>query len=311
LGKADVVGLQQQAQQKQSDNMLLLNTVTAFTDESFKKMFLTEAKMYTVSREENGKPVVRELSPQEKANLQPGPDGKVHIANNGIFNGSELDPSAAAKYAEQNGGAAYFIHFPQASNVVSELLIAGYQKHLEGDTLGLTNATQEVKNAMYQYGQSGLQLDGHSRGSMTIGNAMESLAKEPGAQGTLSNTTVNFYGPAYNAQQADELLSWLQNRSSMTPEEKARTMLMFQNHNADPVGSLPLVGNNPGTGGTLPQGSSRLREQIRAVTGQKDTVHNCYGAGDEACRQFWRDSPNQQPVLQPARPELLNNRLAP
>jgi filamentous hemagglutinin len=38
LGKADVVGLQQQAQQKQSDNMLLLNTVTALADDGLKKM---------------------------------------------------------------------------------------------------------------------------------------------------------------------------------------------------------------------------------------------------------------------------------
>jgi filamentous hemagglutinin len=315
LAKPDVAALEQQAQQKQADNMLLFKTAVAFTDGAFKKMFLTEAKMYTLARgedgsvlkDEQGKPQFRELTNEEKANLKPGPDGKVHIANNGIFNGGELDPSAAAKYADQNNGATYFIHFPEANNIVSELLIAAYQKHLEGDVFGLTNATQEVKNAMQQYGQSGLQLDGHSRGTMTVGNAMTSLTKEPAAQGTLNKTTVNFYGPAYNVRQADELLAWLQNRDSMSPEEKNKAMLMFQNHDADPVGSWPVVGNNAGTGGSIPDGSNILLEQIKAVTGQENTVHNCYGAGskDGACVNFWKDT-GGKPVSLPARPDLLN-----
>ncbi len=319
LAKPDVVALEQQAQQKQADNMLLFKTAVAFTDGAFKKMFLTEAKMYTVARgedgavlkDEQGKPQFRELSNEEKANLKPGADGKVHIANNGIFNGSELDPSAAAKYADQNNGATYFIHFPEANNIVSELLIAAYQKHLEGDVFGLTNATQEVKNAMQQYGQSGLQLDGHSRGSMTVGNAMTSLTKEPAAQGTLSKTTVNFYGPAYNVRHADELLAWLQNRDSMSPEEKNKAMLMFQNHDVDPVGSWSVVGNNAGTGGSIPHGSNILLEQIKAVTGQENTVHNCYGSGDAKCNPFWGDNKIRKPIAKPARPELLNQGAAP
>lgn len=315
LAKADMPGLQRQAQKNQADNMLTYQAATALTDPAFRQMFLREAKMYAIVKHEdgsialnsNGAPRFRELSTDEKSNLQPGPDGKIHIANNGIFNGTEFDPSAAAKYAAQNNGAAYFIHFPEASNAVSELLIAAYQKHLEGDTLGLTNATREVKDAMTQYGQSGLQLDGHSRGSMTVGNAMESLARETGANGSLGNTSINFFGPAYNAQKADELLAWLQNRGGMTSEEKGRAILMFQNHIADPVGGLPLVGNNPGTGGTVPPGSSALVEKVRAVAGQKITVHNCYGAGDPdgACQKFWRDT-GGSPVSQPARPELLN-----
>lgn len=259
-----------------------------------------------VLKDEQGKPQFRELTNEEKANLKPGPDGKVHIANNGIFNGSELDPSAAAKYADQNNGATYFIHFPEANNIVSELLIAAYQKHLEGDVFGLTNATQEVKNVMEQYGQSGLQLDGHSRGTMTVGNAMASLTKDPQAQGVLNKTNVNFYGPAYNVRQADELLAWLQNRDSMSPEEKNKAMLMFQNHNADPVGSWPVVGNNAGTGGTIPQGSNILLEQLRAVAGQENTVHNCYGGRNPNCDSFWNDSPTNKPEAKPARPELIN-----
>lgn len=139
---------------------------------------------------------------------------------------------------------------------------------------------------------------------MTGGNAMESLAKVPGAQGALSNTNVDFFGPAYSVRKADELLSWLQNRSGMTPEEKDRAMLMFQNHDADPVGRWTMVGNNPGTGGTIPQGGSTLAEQVR-VLGGENTVHNCYGNGGVKCEKFWNDSPEKRPVSQPARPELL------
>jgi hypothetical protein len=38
---------------------------------------------------------------------------------------------------------------------------------------------------------------------MTIGNAMESIAKMPGADGILAGTTVSFFGPAYKAAKAD------------------------------------------------------------------------------------------------------------
>ncbi|WP_404549502.1 hypothetical protein, partial [Dyella jejuensis] len=94
------------------------------------------------------------------------------------------------------------IDFPEASNALSELLVAGYQKNLENDFFGLTNATVETKDMMLLYGETGLHFDGHSRGSMTIGNAMESIARMSGSQGILSNTTVGFFGPAYNAAKA-------------------------------------------------------------------------------------------------------------
>ena len=319
LAKANVSAMQQQAQQQQADNMLAFKAAVALADPAFKAMFLTEAKIYTnvkdkdgnIVPDKNGNPKFRELSLEEKSNLKAGPDGKVHIANNGIFNGTELDPSAAAKYAQQNNGANYFIHFPEANNSVSELLIAAYQKHLEGNVLGLTNATQEVKNLMQQHGQSGLQLDGHSRGSMTVGNALESLANDSNTKGALSNTSVNFYGPAYSVKKADDLMSWLQNRSSMPSEDKNKAMLLFQNHNADPVGGWSVIGSNPGTAGTIPPGSSTFVEQIRAVTGQKTTVHNCYGSGGKACEQFWNDSPNNKPISLPALPENLAPRVKP
>ncbi|MDX1253530.1 MAG: hypothetical protein IDH49_15020 [Gammaproteobacteria bacterium] len=155
---------------------------------------------------------------------------------------------------------------------------------------------------MLQYGQSDLQLDGHSRGSMTIGNAMESLTNSPNAQGSLSGTTVNFFGPAYNAQQADGLLSNLQNRSAMPEEQQSGTVLQYMNHVADPVGGL--IGGNPPTGGTIPAGSSEFQEWVRAVTMQKDTSHNCYGdiGKRPGCDALWDGEPSQLIPVPPVIP---------
>jgi filamentous hemagglutinin len=224
--------------------------------------------------------------------------GQGHIATNGIFN----DKEHAKKYADQHttsDGKQYAVVFSEADNIVSELLVAGYQKYLEGDILGLTNATQEIKEEMNQYGQTGLELDGHSRGSMTIGNALESKIKEDNAQGSLSDTTITFFGPAYNAKKADDLLSVLQNRTAMDSATQASEVLKLQNHIADPIGVL--IGGNPATGGSIPEGSSMLQEMLRAATGQDVTSHNCYGKShDLTCQNFWKDSLTQHPISQPA-----------
>ena len=200
LTKADVAALQQQAQQKQADNMLLLKTATAFTDPAFKAAFLDQAKMYkkVVVTDEDGKTTTQwqEMTPEEKAAIPPGS----HIANNGIFNGGPNDPQPAQNLAEQNssGEVDYLVHFPQANNMISELLVAGYQKFLEGSTLGLTNATQQNVDLWNQTGGS-ITLDGHSRGGMTVGNALTAVQEQGRTGGT---TNVNLYGSAYNAQDA-------------------------------------------------------------------------------------------------------------
>jgi filamentous hemagglutinin len=45
------------------------------------------------------------------------------------------------------------------------------------------------------------------------------------------------------------------------------------NHVADPVGRF--IGSNPPTGGIIPEGSSWLGQASRAITGQKNSPHNC------------------------------------
>lgn len=305
--RQDVQAMKRTVEAERAIKAEVVQQASKFTDEAYRTMFVKTHKMYEVLKdkdgttlhdEKTGRPMLRELSDAEKSNLKAGPDGKVHIAANGIFN----DSQAAGTYADQHSttkGPQYLVHFPEAVNTVSELLVAGYQKFLEGDTMGLTNSTTQVKSSIDQYGATGLQLDGHSRGAMTVGNAMESQTTEPNAQGSLKATTINFFGPAYNAQQADKLLSNLQDRQSLPVDQQPATVLQFQNHAADPVGGL--IGGNPATGGTIPEGSGIAREAVRAATGQPNTVHNCYGMSrDAACTKFWDGSYPQAAPAQPA-----------
>jgi filamentous hemagglutinin len=294
----DVDGLERSTQAEQEIKALTITEAGKVTDESYHVLFEEKAKLGRAEIDKEGNSKIKELSDEEKENLTASADGKVHIATNGIFN----DEDSAAGYANQHttsDGNQYIVDFPKADNVLSELLVAGYQKYLEGDILGLSNATEAIKEDMNKYGQTGLELDGHSRGSMTIGNALESKIKEDNAQGSLSDTTITFFGPAYNAKKADDLLSVLQNRSAMDKATQVGEVLKLQNHIADPVGGL--IGGNPTTGGTIPEGSSMLQEMLRAATGQQNTSHNCYGAGNKSgmCENFWKDSPIQRPISQP------------
>jgi filamentous hemagglutinin len=205
----------------------------------------------------------QEMTPEEKAKIEPGS----RIANNGIFNGGPNDPKAAQDLAEQNssGGAQYLVHFPQANNLVSELLVAGYQKFLEGGTLGLTNATQQNVDLWNQTGGS-VTLDGHSRGGMTVGNALNAVNEQGGKGGA---TNVNLFGSAYNAQDAANTVNQITN---------GQGQVTSQVHKDDFVGTA--LGGNAATGGATPTGSSTLQEWIKMLGGNS-TVHNNYGKGKE------------------------------
>ncbi|BCM23768.1 two-partner secretion domain-containing protein [Methyloradius palustris] len=283
LAKPDVEALQNQAQQEQVDKQLLLTTITTFTDEAFKKSFLTKAKMYEIARDEktgkvitdeNGNPVTRELNDEEKLSLKAnGGNKRLNVFTNGIFN----DETSAANYSVQIteapvGEKVYLVYFPDANNFFSELMIAAYQKNLEGTTLGLTNATQEIVNLSQQYGSEGLNLVGHSRGGMTIGNALEALENMGNNQNILSGTNIKLVGSAYSAQDAANSLSDLSGG--------AQTSVQLQNHVDDFVGRL--IGGNPTTYGNTPTGSSMIQEWIH-IFGASPTTHSCYGAASSAC----------------------------
>ncbi|MFO1257611.1 MAG: hypothetical protein U1E78_04250, partial [Gammaproteobacteria bacterium] len=243
------------------------------------------SNQHNVTKDENGKPTATPMLAQEESPTI-GSDGKAHVATNGIYNNLE----AATKYAEQHNLAdetVRLIHIPEAESALGELMLAGYQKFLESDFFGLTKATEDIKSLLLEHGQEGVHLSGHSRGSLTIGNALESLAKLPDAKGMLKGTTIDFFGPAYNAEKADKLLAYLQDRDSITdPEERARLAIKMENHFLDPIGRW--VGGNPGTGGVIPKGENMITVVLKAASGRANTSHNCYGkGGGEGCKKLW------------------------
>ncbi|MFT3960420.1 hemagglutinin repeat-containing protein [Propionivibrio sp.] len=268
--------LEKTAEAERTIKQEAVKAATLFTDEAYRTSFLEKARMYKVLRNSesgevirgaDGKPVMVELTDAEKWALRPEPGGKLNIFTNGIFN----DTAAAAGYAVQMselppGQDIYLMYYPQASNAVSELLVAGYQKFLEGNVGDLANATQEIKRLMATYGEDGLNLVAHSRGAMTVGNAMASLANDPGSASILTNTSIKFVGPAYNTQTAADLLNWLSSGNV--------TSVRLQNHADDFVGSF--IGGNQATNTQRPDESSRLTEWFR-IFGEAPTVHSCYG----------------------------------
>ncbi|MFT5534894.1 MAG: filamentous hemagglutinin [Candidatus Paceibacteria bacterium] len=292
--KLGLQAMERTVQAEQAIKETVIAETFKLSDEAYRKLFLKSSIVIAlVTDPETRKLTSRQLSDEEKQNLQPAEDGKVHVSTNGIFN----DQEAAIKYVRQHSlltGPQYLVYFPEANNVVSELMVAAYQSFLENKTLGLSTTTEEVKRISDQYGQTGLQLDGHSRGTLTIGNVLEAKAKEEQAQGSISKTTVSFFGPAYNAKKADGLLSILQDRAAMdNMQAQMESVLTLQNHVADPVGII--LGGNPATGGTIPENSTALTEMIRAATGKPDTSHNCYGSTNNRpeCGPFWSSTPSQ------------------
>ncbi|MGK8716210.1 hemagglutinin repeat-containing protein [Pseudomonas aeruginosa] len=284
--KIDIKELEQQARAEQVIKTAVTAQAFKFSDDAYRTMFLDEHPIYRVELNAEGKvvfdefghAVVHKLSPEEKANMQAGSGGQVRVGVNGIFN----DADAAAYYADQhNGGVVqplYIVHFPQADSMVGELMVAGYQKFLENNFWGLSNSTQEVQNLMRQYGISGLLLDAHSRGSMTVGNAMGSLIND-GDSGILANTDINFYGPAFSAQRAADLLYQLSGGT--------KDLVNLQNHKDDFVGSI--LGGNPATHSLRPDSSNKVKEWIRMFS-SPNTVHSCYGFAGRECTDRYNDA---------------------
>ena len=248
---------------------------SALTDEAYRTIFIAAAEVYRIVLGEDGEVTRQLLTSEEKRNLQPGSNSNIAVFSNGIFN----DENAASEYAVQMsqiapGDGVYLVHFPQANNAISELLVAGYQKFMESELFGLSNATKELQSLAENYGNTGLDLLGHSRGSMTVGNVLEVLSQREGSEGMLSNTNVSFFGPAYNAEKAASLLYFLSAGESSS--------VTLQNHADDFVGVL--LGGNSATYDTRNTGRTRLGEWLNMFN-ESPTVHSCYGGEIEACER--------------------------
>ena len=223
-------------------------------------------------------------------------ESKYVVAFNGILN----DRNSAAKFAVQNYIAGrddktgnidqkiykdvYFVHHPEAKNGLSELLVAGYEKMFEtsfGNLLGMDNSSLQAMNIMKQYGKDDLYLGSHSRGTLTLSNALKALNTEDNRdKKLLSGTTIKMVGPAADVTRADGYLSQLQTGKERTTSDGS---IRIENHASDPVGSMPiLLGGNPATTSenNLNKG---LVERISDIFGDNSSVHNCHGLGQRQC----------------------------
>lgn len=286
--RQDLRAIEHAAQTAQTIKQQTYKEAVPLADEAYRVSYLEKARMYHVLRDEesgeivkdqDGRPVMRELSDAEKLALKSEPGGRLNVFTNGIFN----DEAAAAGYAVQMselpiGEDVYLVYYPEADNGISELMVAGFQKLLEGGIADLSNASQEVKGLMEQHGSEGLNLVGHSRGAMTIGNAMEVLSKEPDSSGVLANTEIKLVGPAYSAQVAANMLDEM--------SDGKQSVVLLQNHADDFVGRI--IGLNEATYDLRPPESNKLHEWF-TILGKAPTVHSCYGTGavSDKCRSSY------------------------
>ena len=249
---------------------------------------------------------LHELSDQERNQLQKvtytdpktgKTESKYVVAFNGIFN----DRNSAAKFAVQNYIAGrddktgnidqkiykdvYFVHHPEAKNGLSELLVAGYEKMFEtsfGKLLGMDNSSLQAMNIMKQYGKDDLYLGSHSRGTLTLSNALKALNTEDNrAKKLLSGTTIKMVGPAADVTRADGYLSQLQTGKERTTSDGS---IRIENHASDPVGSMPiLLGGNPATTSENNLNKSWLQRTADMFSDERLSVHNCHGLGQRQC----------------------------
>ncbi|WP_144754693.1 hemagglutinin repeat-containing protein [Bartonella saheliensis] len=309
ISPIDVGKLEQIVHENREMATQLLEEGFKYSDESYKTMFLKEHPLAVVDRDEqgniiyktdeNGEPIedargqkipkFHYLTEEEKQHLQEGADGKVHVSLNGIF----TPPEEAAVYAEQHAkdknAPLYFVVFPEADSAISELLVAGYQKFLENNFWGLTNSTQEAKDLMFRYGNTGLHFDAHSRGSLTNLNMMNSL-KQEGVHGIANNTTISFHGPAANVLAAANLLRYL--------SDGKQTTIGFDGHKYDFVSRW--IGGNGYTYETAPAGSNAWKEAWKMFSDPRN-VHTCLGSVDDMCHKLYGTSHLKQFPLSKSR----------
>ena len=199
---------------------------------------------------------------------------------------------AAAKYASQNYVATngengqpngrvykdiYFIHNPPAQSRIGELMTAVYQKVFEGNIGSLGNSTIQVRDLMLRYGRDDLFVGSHSRGTTVVHNGVDDLARDPANRGALSGTELKMVGPATHVANADRQYVYLQGDSA-TPRH-----IQIENNANDFVGSQ--IGGNPPTMHDAPAGQGWWGS-IPDIFGSPASAHNCYGLGNQTCRDL-------------------------
>ncbi|WP_245942683.1 hypothetical protein [Phocoenobacter uteri] len=133
---------------------------------------------------------------------------------------------------------------------------------------------------MKQYGQKDLFIGSHSRGTMTVGNALRELNTEENREkALLSKTDIKMVGPAENVSQVDKILNQLQGLGDERTNKEHS--IRIESHEGDMVGGFP-IGNNPSTTNTNTHKKGNI-SMILDIFGDKSSSHNCYGLGQTQC----------------------------
>jgi filamentous hemagglutinin len=271
-------------------------SVEFFTDEAYRVMFQTKPKYYkitcvnepcTYDAKAGGNPneniKAEEISEAEMIKLAQAikngdmAQGKIVLAINGIFNGQEGKVDRAGQLAIQNTEAikdpakverfgetkptVILLHYPEANNFISELMVAGYEKFL-AKSFGYTNYSTSYANSVQQLAPYGLSSEGHSRGTLVQENAFN-LLRDQGWQAP-ADMSVRMRGAAVS--EAESSVSSI----GMRPDRQ----LNYFSHPNDPV--TVFVGSAKGDVGAAWQ------EWWRVFT-TPNSAHSCYGTGVAGC----------------------------
>ena len=286
----DRQALQKEVEVRREIQSMTVKTVEFFTDEAHRVMFKVTPKILKVTcRQEpcayggegtadaNRKIIVdgKEVNNIAFEEVKPWDipkDGSARIAINGISN----DEQRAAELAMQNTPLdretkskpteIYVVYYQQSNNVASELIVAAYEKHM-AKTFGYTNPDVVSAALIQQQGDNAVLVEGHSRGSLVVDNALTIL--KDGSH-TNNNLSINVYGPAVNQQKLETSFSGVNN------SEDAKPNYFYQTN--DPVSTV--VGDAK-DGLFIPS----LLEFWNVIM-TNNSAHSCYGTGAPGCKPF-------------------------
>ncbi|MEJ7139175.1 hemagglutinin repeat-containing protein [Amphibiibacter pelophylacis] len=250
LDKADVVALQDKAQQKQASQQLLINALAVVGDKIYRKE-TEEKKLIRIQCETaNKENCVRQDSvtlDQIKAIK-----GKITAVNNGMLNSEEQ--TLIVGYMQSTGiqlqdGVLVVVN-PQANDVISEGAWVTWKKIEQVFGFG-TSSAGELNLALVAIAASqGAKLDtiSHSAGNFAVDEMLRKL-QDSGVKDAAVGT-VTMFGSPVNAQSTSNRVGEVTNSQGVTQQST---------HVNDFVGSL-FGGNSPTGGspeiGSLPSHSS-------------------------------------------------------
>ncbi|ORJ57694.1 hemagglutinin repeat-containing protein [Geothermobacter hydrogeniphilus] len=208
----------------------------------------------------------------EEVRLEDIPAGDNMILGvNGIMNGLQRAGELVIQnsdvtdkiYIDTHGKTkkdAYLMYYEESNGLLSEWLIAGYEKHLAG-SLGYSNYDYGYADMLETQGQNSAISLAHSRGTLVQRNALEILAK----RGVLDkHLQIKTRGAPLSSSQLQEM------SRTVSPDAKPDNYLMPN----DFVGTL--IGFQPG------DTWSSILEVPRMLT-TANSAHSCYGSGAVGC----------------------------